>query len=99
MLKFGLNADYVLDSMKMYEIKSLFKFAYYKDKEGWEQARLGAYINACGFSTKKLKPTDIIQFSWEAEEANDTSISNEDIERLKRKAQKFIDNDSRGFSS
>lgn len=58
--------------------------------ESWEQTRLLAYITAQINSTKKLKPTDIISFSWDEESTGDTAISNEDIERLKNKAKQYI---------
>ena len=44
------------------------------------------------FSSKKMKPTDLISFGWDKENKKDTSISKEDIERLKHKAQTILDN-------
>lgn len=62
-----------------------YEFLSYKDS--WEQARLISYLIAQTNTTKQLKLTDILKFHWE-EEA-DTSISNEDVERLKQKAQQY----------
>lgn len=75
--------------MQMYELEPLISNIHKKNKESWEQTRLLAYITAQVNSTKKLKPTDIISFSWD-DETGDTAISNEDIERLKNKAKQYI---------
>lgn len=75
----------------MYEIQPLLKNIFKKNKESWEQARLVAYFIAQSNSIKHLKPTDIIQFSWENEEADEeTSITKEDILRLKEKSKQFL---------
>lgn len=86
----GLSPSYVLDEMQFYEIKPLITKAYLKDKESWEQTRLLGYILAQSNSKKKLKPTDILKFPWDEEKKGDTSISNEDVERLKAKANNYI---------
>lgn len=66
----------------------------YTTKQNWEMTRFKSYITAQSQSTKKLKPKDIIEFSWDNETTNqenkNTSISTEDVERLKRKAEKII---------
>ncbi len=63
------------------------EYEYYAHKDGWEQARLVAYLIAQTNSTKQLKVTDILKFAWDSEA--DTSISNEDVDRLKEKALLF----------
>lgn len=78
--------------MQMYELEPLMSNIHKKNKESWEQTRLLAYITAQVNSTKKLKPTDIISFSWDNDITGDTSISNEDIQRLKNKAKQYITN-------
>lgn len=77
--------------MQMYELEPLITNIHKKNKESWEQTRLLAYITAQVNSTKKLKPTDIISFSWD-NEVSDTAISNEDVQRLKNKAKQYINN-------
>lgn len=75
----------------MYELSTLLKNIFRKNKENWEQARLVAYVIAQSNSTKQLKPTDIIKFSWEKEEADEeTSITKEDITRLREKATNYL---------
>lgn len=73
----------------MYELEALINSLYQKNKESWEQTRLLAYIVAQVNSSKKLKPSDILSFVWDNEGGGNTSISNEDIERLKRKAKQY----------
>ena len=78
--------------MKIYEVNSLMRNAYKKSINSWEQCRFISYIIAQVNSTKKLKLTDILSFTWDKEEKQDknTSITNEDIERLKNKAKQYL---------
>ena len=65
--------------------------AYKKSINSWEQCRFISYVLAQINSTKKLKPTDILSFTWDKEEDNkNTMITNEDIERLKNKAKQYL---------
>lgn len=85
----GLDPEYVLDEMQMYELEPLISNLHKKDRNSWEQARMIAYVIAQCNSTKKLKPTDIMQFTWDNDTTGETSISNEDIKRLKEKAKQY----------
>lgn len=78
-----------MDQMEFFEIRALMKFSYYSHKEEWEQARLISYLIAQTNSTKKLKLFDVIKFPWDIEKPEDTSISNNEVERLKEKAKQF----------
>lgn len=83
----GLDPEYVLDKMQMYEITTLFDNM--TNRDDWEQARLIAYVVAQVNSKKKLKPKDIMEFPWEKHRTNgDTSISNDDIKRLRELSKK-----------
>lgn len=73
----------------MIEIKKLFEKSYLVHKEGWEQARLITFMIANSVSRKKLSLQDIMKFPWEDETEKDTSISNEDIERLTKQAEQI----------
>lgn len=75
----------------MYELEPLLTNLHKKNKESWEQTRQVTYVIAQTNSSKKLKPTDIMKFVWDDEDS-DTSISNEDIKRLKDKAKQYIIN-------
>lgn len=74
--------------MQLYEVNTIIQNIYLTTKDSWEQARLVAYIIAQANSKKKLKLADIISFGWEEQEKKHiTSISTDDIERLKEKAK------------
>lgn len=90
-MKHHLDPSYVLDEMEFYEIRPLLKYEHYSHRDDWEQARLIAYMVAQVNSKKKLKFQDITKFYWEEEqEEHDTSISKEDVERLRKKAEQYI---------
>lgn len=87
-IELGISPEYFLDKMQFYEIPELVKGLNVKHKESWEQTRFISYITAQVNSTKKLKPTDILKFSWDSDVPDkDTSISNDDIQRLKDKSK------------
>ena len=75
--------------MQMYEVRALMKFQHYSYQDSWEQARLISYIVAQCNSTKKLKPSDIMNFYWDKSEDEDTSISDADVIRLREKAKQY----------
>ena len=85
---------YFLDDLKPYELNVILSLLEYNTKQDWEQTRLKCYINAQTQSSKKLNITDIAKFTWDNEATNkeikNTTITTEDIERLKRKAEKII---------
>lgn len=80
--------------MEMYEVKAIMDYAYYAHKDEWEQSRLVAWMVAQVNSKKKIKLEDIIAFYWEKEKDADTttSISNADVDRLRKQAQQYINN-------
>ena len=82
--------------MQWYEIGAALKYQYYAVKDGWEQARLISFLIAQSNSTKKLKMEDILEFPWEKnsnEPIEDrTMITKEDIERLRKEAEKYLNN-------
>lgn len=86
--------EYVLDRMEWYEINAAMKYQYYSIKEGWEQARLIAYMVAQVNSKRTLKMEEILQFPWEKEDADksSTSITKEEIEKLKAEASEYLKN-------
>ena len=83
--------QYVLDDMQMYEAQVAMKYGFYANKDLWEANRLTAYITAQVNSRKKLNVTDLVTFPWEEDIKNtDTSISKEDIERLQKQAENYL---------
>jgi hypothetical protein len=77
-----------MDEMQEYEVSELLDGIPYLDKNDWERSRYSIYTNIQMNSKKKLKPTDVLKFSWDNED-NDTttSITNADIERLNKKSE------------
>ena len=76
----------------MYEIRAVMDYEYLAHKDSWEQARLVAYLVAQSNSSKRINITDIAKFYWEKEEeagSGNTTISNDDISRLKEKANQY----------
>lgn len=74
----------------MYELDYLLSSINYSYREEYEIMRFQSYITAQTQSTKKINPTDIIKFSWDKQnEDKVTTISNEDINRLREKANKM----------
>lgn len=87
------SLEYFLDKMQYYELDIILSMLEYTTKQDWEQTRFQSYITAQTQSTKKLNPQDVLKFSWDEatnKENKNTYISTEDIERLKRKAEKII---------
>lgn len=75
--------------MEMYEVRAAMRYSYYANKDLWEANRLIAYMVAQVNSKKRLQLQDIVRFPWE-EVQGDTSISKEDIERLRIKAENYL---------
>lgn len=89
-LRLGLNPEYVLDKMTMYEVRAIMRHSHLKEQEQWEQTRLLAYMTAQVNSTKKLKFTDIVKFPWEEEEKEkhtEQQMNDAELKRLKAKAE------------
>lgn len=88
------SLEYFLDKMQYYELDIILSMLEYTTKQDWEQTRFQSYITAQSQSTKKLQITDVLKFSWDNEATNkenkNTTITKEDIDRLKRKAEKII---------
>ena len=76
----------------MYEIAPYIRNIHLKSKESWEQARFNAYVTAQVNSSKKLKVTDILEFEWDKKKPEKTSISNDDVQRLRNKAKQYLNN-------
>lgn len=80
--------------MSFYEINDLMEGIDYVDRVSWEQTRLLGYLSMAPHC-KKLDIKKILPFRWD-ENGNDTSqsekvttISNEEIEKLKKESEKY----------
>ena len=59
--------------------------AYYENyKNDWEKTRYLAYIIAQVNSTKTIKPTDVLKFSWDADNVEPLPSAEEQDEMRKR---------------
>lgn len=93
------SPSYVLDEMEMYEARAAMKYGHYAYKDVWEANRLTAYITAQVNSKNRMEITDIVEFPWEknrADEEKDTSITKEQIAYLKMKADNYINSKKNG---
>lgn len=81
-----------MDQMQVYEVEDILKNLGETDVNSWEQTRFITYCIAQANSKKKLKPSDVMKFSWDKtiNRTGETSISKEDIERLKQKAEQYL---------
>lgn len=89
----GVNPEYFLDRMKQYELDAIIKGIENKSKPSWEQARMIMYMVAQCNSTKNLKPTDIMKFTWDEEKKEETDWSEiraakETLKQLKQQQNK-----------
>lgn len=79
--------------MQEYELNPIIDGLQYVDRPGWEQARAQMFSVSAMFAKKgtNLTPQDIITFPWEKEEKGDTTMSNEDRDRLANEAKQFAE--------
>lgn len=77
-----------MDELQDWEVYDIYSMLQYADASQWEQTRWLMYVVAQVNSRKHLKLSDILQFPWDSEVASaKTTISNEDVERLRKKAK------------
>lgn len=72
--------------MTFAEVESFLDGLNRRNREAWEQTRLLGYIIAQSNSTKTLKQTDILRFPWD-EENKETSVTDDEMKRLREKAK------------
>lgn len=77
--------------MDFIEVESFINGLNRRNRESWEQTRLIGYIIAQSNSTKTLKQTDILRFPWDdvTDEKKDTSVTDEEMKRLRAKAKEY----------
>lgn len=81
-----------MDEMKDYEVYLLLDNIQYSEKNDWERSRFESYVVAQVNNKKKIKPTDLIKFSWDNEltDKASTEISTQDIDRLQKKSEEIM---------
>lgn len=75
--------------MTLAEVESFLEGLNRRNRDAWEQTRLLGYIIAQSNSTKTLKQTDILRFPWDEEEKKDTSVTDDEMKRLRAKAKEI----------
>ena len=75
-----------MDTLQDWEVQDLYCNLQYADCASWEQTRWLMYVVAQVNSRKQIKVTDLLRFPWE-DGRQETTISTEDIQRLKEKAK------------
>ena len=77
-----------MDQLQDWEVYDIYNTLQYADASQWEQTRWLMYVIAQVNSRKHLKLSDILQFPWDSEATSvKTTISTEDVERLRKKAK------------
>lgn len=84
-----VSVQYFMDVMDDYEVDLYLDNIPYLDVNQWEQTRFLGYCSVQMFSKKKLTPTDLLTFEWEAPDKGEIEISNSDIQRLKEKSEQY----------
>lgn len=92
-LTMGGDPEYFWEKMQFYELQILIDNIELISKNGWEQTRMLAYIQAQMNSKKTLKPEDIMKFTWDNVEIEsnieDGFASEEDKERLGKRIKEM----------
>lgn len=83
-VKCGIVPDYFLDSMDWHEVALLLDQLEYSNRDSWEQTRLQMWAVLQSQSSKRIKVTDVLPFSWDkTKEVKE--ITRNDIEEFKRR--------------
>lgn len=86
---YGLDADYVLNKMDLWEIECLYKGAEEHFHNQMEDKRLWAYINMLPHIDKKhartFTPSKMMEFPWEKEKNKENAARQLEIEKEKMK--------------
>lgn len=61
----GLDPEYVLDRMSVYEMECYFESLYLRQKDNWEQTRQVVYTIAQCNSRHKINIHDVMPLSWD----------------------------------
>lgn len=86
------SIPYFLDDMRYYELKPILNNLNVSVKNDWEVARQICYSVVQSQSSKKIKPSDIMQFPWDKDykdkpRMQDVKVTKEMKERMIREMQ------------
>lgn len=84
-----MPVQYFLDEMPLWDLNDLVCGISYKGRQDWERTRTAAYLTMAPHC-KRLDIKKVLPFTWDKETSiEDTTISNGDIERLKKLSKQF----------
>lgn len=83
----GLDPEYVLDKMRMYEADVLIDGIWRKKRQEWEQARLIAWVTLRSNTKSKVGLSEFLPFEWDKEKEKAPVVTEEDRMRLKARAK------------
>ena len=78
-----------MDDLQSWEVYDLYNSLQYADSAQWEQTRWLMYVMAQINSKKHLNLTDILKFPWDDADTKKTTISDDDIKRLRERARQL----------
>lgn len=81
-----------MDECSLWEVDNIIDNIPYTDRNMWESSRLSSWMIAKANFKGINKMTDFLPLPWEKNKPKqkaDTSISTEDVERLRKLAQTF----------
>jgi len=87
----GVNPQYFLDEMGMWELDAVLSAYNLRYRTGWEQIRSICYYITCAASTSKVKVNEMMPFAWDEEETKPKSepMTKEDRELLMKRAEEI----------
>ena len=86
----GLDPEYVLDKMRMYEAdvhNAHWHMSLKKKRQEWEQARLIAWVTLRCNTKSKVSLSEFLPFEWDKEKNEAPVVTEEDRMRLKARAK------------
>lgn len=83
----GLDPEYVLDKMRMYEAEILIDGIWKKKRQEWEQARLIAWVTLRCNTKSKVGLSEFLPFEWDKEKSEAPVVTEEDRMRLRARAK------------
>lgn len=80
----GIDPNYFLDCMDWHEVGLLLDQLEYSNRDSWEQTRLTMWATLQSQSSKRIKVTDVLPFTWDqAKEIKE--VTRDDIESFKKR--------------
>jgi len=103
-IQYGMDAHYVYEEMRLYEIESYFKWANNKYQAEMEEKRFWAFLQLTPFGGGKMKkPDELLKFPWEQKAAEQDLINKKDMIKAVfasfREKRKMLENGAGGLNT